>query len=297
MKLIKPKAELLIQPNGLEGIYKQVELAGRTCYKSTDKITEDSAKPFVDRMINSNHLAMLEHGTVYLAIPCNDEETLSHYRGVAGKYNEVEFTRYSKVTMMRGTHNYVTSNYRVLAENNWLDDLQYICEPTEFHEKRYTFRCITDRGVSHEMVRHRVFSFAQESTRYCNYSKDKFGNEITFIIPSWARTLHEGVLEYSVLEITPKEATFMESCYRAEKNYFEMINESATPQEARQVLPNALKTEICMTGFASDWKHFFDLRYYGKTGKPHPDMLQLATLMKEEADKHGIWKEISNSNK
>jgi thymidylate synthase (FAD) len=76
-----------------------------------------------------------------------------------------------------------------------------------------------------------------------------------------------------------------------------MINESATPQEARQVLPNALKTEICMTGFASDWKHFFDLRYYGKTGKPHPDMLQLATLMKEEADKHGIWNEISNSNK
>ena len=162
MKLIESKVEYIPQENGLEGIYKQIELAGRTAYHSQDKITPDSAKNFVEKMIKSKHGAALEHGTVYLAIPYNDTETLSHYRGVAGKYNEIEFTKYSKVTMMRGTHNYVTTNYRVLIENNWLDDLQYLCSPTEFHEKRYTMRFICSRAIANELVRHRVFSFLQE---------------------------------------------------------------------------------------------------------------------------------------
>ena len=165
MRLIESKAELLPWNPGIEGVYKTIELAGRCCYKSEDKMTEDSAKAFVDRMIASNHTAMLEHGTVYLAIPYTDEETLSHYRGVAGKYNEVEFTKYSKVTMMRGTHNYVTTNYRVLVENNWLDDLKYLCEPTTWHEKRYTFRMVTSIGVTRELNRHRVNSIAEQSTR------------------------------------------------------------------------------------------------------------------------------------
>jgi thymidylate synthase (FAD) len=165
MKLIETTAELLPFIAGEDGIYKMIERAGRTCYKSTDKMTDDSAKPFVERMIKSGHTAMLEHGTVYLAIPYTDEEALSHYRGVAGKYNEVEFTRYSKVTMMRGTHNYVTTNYRVLVENNWLDDLKYLCEPTTWHEKRYTFRMVTSIGVTRELNRHRVNSIAEQSTR------------------------------------------------------------------------------------------------------------------------------------
>ena len=165
MKLIETTAELLPFISGEDGIYKMIERAGRTCYKSTDKMTDDSAKPFVERMIKSGHTAMLEHGTVYLAIPYTDEEALSHYRGVAGKYNEVEFTRYSKVTMMRGTHNYVTTNYRVLVENNWLDDLKYLCEPTIWHEKRYTFRMVTSIGVTRELNRHRVNSIAEQSTR------------------------------------------------------------------------------------------------------------------------------------
>jgi thymidylate synthase (FAD) len=160
MKLIQPKAELLPWTPGVEGIYKMIELAGRTCYKSTDKMTDDSAKPFVERMIKSGHTAMLEHGTVYLAIPYTDEETLSHYRCVAGKYNEIQFERYSKVTMMRGTHNYVTTNYRVLVENIWLNDLQYLCSPTEFHEKRYTFRMVTSIGVTRELNRHKLLCVA-----------------------------------------------------------------------------------------------------------------------------------------
>ncbi len=298
MKLIESKAEYLLQEKGLNGIYRQIELCGRTCYKSTDKITEDSAKPFVDRMVKSGHTAMLEHGTVYLAIPYTDEETLSHYRGVAGKYNEVEFTKYSKVTMMRGTHNYVSTNYRVLVENGWLDDLKYVCEPTEYHDKRYTFKFTCDRGVSHEIVRSRVMSFAQESTRYCNYSKDKFGGEISYIMPSW----------FPEANMQQQEA-FMQIMKATEDYYMALLGQwderkpdarfktgfksnPLTPQQARQVLPNALKTEICVTGFASDWRFFFDLRLFAKTGKPHPDMLLLAERAKSVAEDAGIWDDI-----
>ena len=151
-----------------------------------------------------------------------------------------------------------------------------------------------------------MFSFAQESTRYCNYSKDKFGKELTFIIPSWAKdrneisyTHHFDVEEREKLQedFGASYGGFIHQLSLIEDEYFYQLEQGRTPQEARQVLPNALKTEVCMTGFASDWRHFFDLRYFGTTGKPHPDMLQLATLMKEEAEKHGIWNEISNSNK
>ena len=161
MKLINSSFEILEQEPGLQGIYKQIELAGRTCYKSLDKITKDSAKDFVDRMINSKHYAMLEHGTVYLTI----RGIVKPFVGPSnfGKYLD---NPYSKVVFGEGTTFYITTNYRVLVENGWLNDLKYLCEPTEYHEKRVTVKFITDRGVSHEFVRHRVFSFAQESTRY-----------------------------------------------------------------------------------------------------------------------------------
>ena len=158
MKLIKPNVEIIEQQPGLEGMYKQIELAGRTCYKSEDKITEDSAKAFVDRMIKSGHGAMLEHGTVYLTIPITDSTS---YRIDAYRRN-----KYTRSDISKDVRNYyITTNLRVLVENNWLNDLQYICEPTEYHEKRITVKWTCDRGVSHEFVRHRVFSFAMESTR------------------------------------------------------------------------------------------------------------------------------------
>lgn len=156
MKLIKPSFEIWEQPAGLEGIYKQIEHVGRVCYKSEDKITEDSAKPFVDRMINSQHYAMCEHGTIYLYIKGIGRTDITKYL----------FNKYSKVVEGSLDHFYVTTNYRVLVENGWLDDLEYLCEPTEYHPKRVTVHFVCDRGVSHEYVRHRVFSFAQESTRY-----------------------------------------------------------------------------------------------------------------------------------
>ena len=295
MKLINQKAEYFPQAPGLEGIYKQIELCGRTCYKSEDKITDESAKPFVDRMIASKHTAMLEHGTVYLIFDCIRKEYLD-YHG-----EEYCNNPYSKVNIDSNEYDsdvrtyYITTNLRVIIENNWIDDLKYISEPTKYHEKRYTFRLTTSRSISHELVRHRTFSFAQESQRYCNYSKDKYGHEITFIKPSWYDETKipvfknsQTVIEANMYQQDEVSQIFEKSLRDAEIYYLDLLNSGLKPEEARVVLPNATKTEICMTGFRSDWEHFFNLRLYEETGKVHPDMKQLTTLMKEECNKAGI---------
>ena len=294
MKLINSSFEILEQEPGLQGIYKQIELAGRTCYKSLDKITKDSAKDFVDRMINSKHYAMLEHGTVYLKIP-KSTYAYDHYVVAClpdddffSNSYELAYRPYTKVNIQED-YIYVTTNLRVLQEHNWLDDLKYLCEPTEFHEKRVTVRFITDRGVSHEFVRHRAFSFAQESTRYCNYSKDKFGNELTFIIPSWMDSNEQSINTKQGFGIKPGEELFA-FLGKSERHYFKLLELGWTPQQARQVLPNALKTELVMTGFVSDWKHLFRLRtsFIAETGKPHPDMSNLCDPLYKEFIKRGF---------
>lgn len=323
MKLIKPSFEIWNQPAGLEGVYKQIERVGRVCYKSEDKITEDSAKPFVDRMIKSGHGAMLEHGTVYLF--CPTEEYVDS-NGDVQYYNPLEKYQDNNYSALADSNEgmYVTTNLRVLVESGWLGDLQYICEPTEFHEKRITVHFVCDRGVSHEFVRHRVMSFAQESTRYCNYSKDKFGNELTFIIPCWLDIpegkayWHDGInYRVGATEENPfgesvnpkawfnKESNcvevhdYIQALDNAEKAYFRLMDKWEnrvadrryitgfrgnpwTPQQARAVLPNSLKTELVVTGFTSDWNHFFDLRARGTTGAPHPQAKELAEPLMEE---------------
>ena len=269
MKLIKPKAELIIQKNGLNELYKHIEKCSRVCYKSEDKITEDSAKPFVDRMIKSNHLAMLEHGTVYLIIKWWHIFRFFKYL----------LNPYSKIKRFK----YITTNLRVIKEHNWDNDLKYICEPTEYHEKRYTFRVVTSISVTREFNRHRVNSIAEQSTRYCNYSKDKFGNEITFIEPCIGfDELSRNIFESHLSD--------------AESHYMALINAGWKAQEAREVLPLCTATEAVYTAFVKDWQHFFDLRYFGKTGAPHPNMVELTGLMAKEADKYGIWKELCNQN-
>lgn len=280
MKLIKPSFTILHQAPGLEGVYKQIELAGRTCYKSEDKITPDSAKAFVERMINSGHGAMLEHGTVYLGMPI--ETIIPIEANGWGKYESNKYSKGGVVCSINGEKRVaITTNLRVLVENGWLDDLQYICEPTKYHEKRITVRFICDRGVSHEFVRHRVFSFAQESTRYCNYSKDKFGNELTFIQPCY---LNEAELsQYGPYHLVSRnkspESIFICSLNNAEKDYLTLIESGWKAQEARAVLPNALKTELVMTGFATDWPHFFELRC---ASNAHPQARELAIPLYDE---------------
>ena len=280
MKLIESKAEYIPQTD----LYKHIEFCGRTAYKSEDKITENSAKEFVDRLVKSKHGAVLEHGTVYLIIPEREQKRYEYTLLICNPYTKA---------ILHDRNCYITTNYRVIIENDITHMLTYISKPTEFHEKRYTIKFTTDRGVSHELVRHRKFSFVQESQRYCNYSKDKFGGEITFIKPSFI-TVNE--LPSNIDRNTSSEvfkAFILKVAFDfSEKAYFNLIKEGCTPQEARAILPNATKTEVLMTGFASDWRFFFDLRYYGETGKPHPDMELLAGKAREEFIKAGIWENI-----
>lgn len=281
MRIIKPSFEIWDQQEGLEGIYKQIERAGRVCYKSEDKITETSAKEFVERMIKSGHGAMLEHGTVYLLVePDFANEDVRLWELANNKYSEITFVSSTDL-------NYITTNYRVLVENDWLDLLKYQCNPTEYHKKRITVKFICDRGVSHEFVRHRVFSFAQESTRYCNYSKDKFQG-VTYIKPPW---LDEDISNEDGSRFNDVYTdTYLHTLTTAENAYLDLLkqwdnkvpdkrfksgykNNPWTPQQARAVLPNALKTELVMTGFTRDWEHFFKLR---DAGNAHPQARELA---------------------
>ena len=196
MKTIKAYTQIIGEINGQE-ILKKIEMVGRTCYKSEDKITEDSAEKFVANLIKRGHEAMLEHAS-------------------------------------------------------------------------FTVKFVVDRGVSHEIVRHRLASFAQESTRYCNYAKDGFGGEITFIEPCF---WEKGSSFYN---------NWLMSVANAETDYFHLLNCGATPEKARAVLPNSLKTEVVMTANLREWRHFFNLRAANKTGKAHPQMLEVTRpLLKE----------------
>ena len=290
MRIIKSSFEIWDQQEGLEGIYKQIERAGRVCYKSEDKITETSAKEFVERMIKSGHGAMLEHGTVYLKLnnSMSANVFLISQKYDRNKYSVVNYRDYENDVNNRGVtyqEYFITTNLRVLVENDWMNDLQYQCEPTEFHEKRVTVKFICDRGVSHEFVRHRVFSFAQESTRYCNYSKDKFQG-VTYILPKWCTNVNirdyenNPKLMYNANgTITNNEISFLCGLYDNEKRYLELLENGWKPQEARAVLPNSLKTELVMTGFAKDWEHFFKLR---DAGSAHPQARELAQPLHKE---------------
>ena len=148
MKLIKPYYEIIEQQSGEVGMLKHIEAQGRTAWKSEDRITDDSYIKFNEMLKGVNHGSVLEHGTIYLYLPVDED-------GIETVYNKYFINKYSKVNKF----SFVTTNYRVLVENNWLDDLKYQCEPTEFHEKRVTVRFVCDRGVSHEFVRHRTIKF------------------------------------------------------------------------------------------------------------------------------------------
>lgn len=291
MKLIEPNVEILEQESGINGIYKHIEKCARICYKSEDKITEDSAKNFVDMLIKNGHGAMLEHGTVYMEVP------VKHWREDEHEWIYMFPDECPWVSLdCDGDWMYITTNFRHILNKDIGESLmkQYLCEPTENHEKRYTLKFITSIGITRELIRHRHFSFANESTRYCNYSKDKFSGEITFVKPTWVNIPSE-LPERTMLEDGPygwcnsnyihiyckdiKSKWFMKACLEAEYSYLHVINEqNATPQEAREILPLCTKSEIIMTGFESDWKDFFKLRC---DKAAHPDMQIIANKAKE----------------
>ena len=307
MRINNPSFEIWDQEPGLDGIYRQIERVGRVCYKSEDHQTADSARPFVERMIKNEHYAMLEHGSVFLTISLEGDDKLSAEEREQ-KANNYISNRFSRVVIAGGKA-FVSTNLRVLAENRWLDDLAFLTEPTDHHERRVTVHFTTQIAITREFNRHRADSMAEQSTRYCNYSKAKFGNEITVNLPTWvkqqmmdsnwARQISGGTLTISghdFLELGRKvvegSATDLDNWVFAnlatEKSYMNLIAAGRKPQEARVVLPLDTNTELVHTAFISDWKHFFDLRALGTTGAPHPDAKALAMPLYEEFQKRQL---------
>ena len=345
MKLIKPYFAIIEQdcnvPNKmdasslnktsylLDGIYKQIELAGRTCYKSENNITETSGKAFTERMIKSGHGAMLEHGTVYLCI-------LANYIDISEQYDipimcdqvlKYQHNKYSKVFIkadnVGNEFAYITTNFRVIIENGWMDDLKYLCEPTEYHEKRVTVKFTCDRVTGESFLRHRAIdedhptiegevtremekdidSFARESTRYCNYTKDKFDNQFTIITPP---EFYEDDIESNICTWGKNDAEvfktmcgeiYLEKDYlfeifdtwyfanlAAQWSYNRLIELGWQAQQARRVIPLDIKSPLVMTAFVSDWEHFFDLRC---DRAAHVQAQELAIPLKEEFIKLG----------
>jgi len=209
MKIVK-QAWIFEDKINYEEVLAKIERAGRTCYKSEDKMTKDSAEKFVKGIIKSGHHSVIEHHNI-------------------------------------------------------------------------SVRIATDRGVTHEIVRHRLVSYSQESTRYCNYSKDQFGQEITVILPVWFYDIDcekiNFLREYKVGDKNIKEDEYLEwwnGCYQTEQSYFRLLKLGQSPQQARTVLPNSLKTELVMTANLREWRHFLNLR----TSKAaHPQMRELALSM------------------
>ena len=239
---------------------------------------------FTRKLMRNRHTAMLEFGTVYLKVPVEVWRQDEH---------EWEYMFPEDLPWIQrncdGQFHYITTNFRHIL-NGWVGFKAmeaYWSEPEEPHIKRYTALFTISIGTAREFTRHRAFSFAQESTRYCNYSKDKFQNSVTFIIPSWSNDIVP-TTEYDLDDYFGKEATFIQGLHWAEENYLDMIAEGASAQEAREVLPLATKSELCMCGFEEDWSHFFDLRMRGITGAPHPDAQFIADKLWEQFKKKGI---------
>ena len=269
MKLVKSSYKIIEQEPGIQGIYKQIEYAGRICYKSSNKITEESAKPFIDRLIKLGHYSPLEQGTVYLAIPWINIDDWE-------KYKSNPYSKYATDSNFSTVA--ITTNYRTLVEHGWLEDLKYLCEPTELHEKRICVKYTSDIHFYKDCTRHRVFSWAIESTRFCNYTKQKFGSSITFSTPIWLKE--------------EEQEEFEEDLKTIESIYFKWINKGWQPQQAAYFLIQGTKAEIIMTGFVSDYNHFFELRSgLAKTSKPHPTIIELVEPLRQEFIKRGYINE------
>lgn len=325
MKFIEPSVEIIQQEPGIDGMMKIIEMAGRTAYKSEDHITEDSAKRFVKMLKDKKHGAALEHGTCYLIVPIEEWDRIVDEHDFAFWECPYQWRGFDYREKFTGQyHIYLTTNYRVLVEHGYEELLDYMITPTEdefqwnngayqhFH-RRITVKFTCDRGVSHEFVRHRVFSFLQESTRYCNYSKDKYGNQITYIIPRWIYDIYDTLIEFndpltgeSYADIAKEwdgniiaflacydrtVSEFVDTLTAIEDCYINMLTQEdgtkLIPQQARQVLPNALKTELVMTGTIEQWESFFKLRC---ASSAHPDAKYLADMLREKFLNEGYIK-------
>ena len=268
MKLINQSCEIWKQGYTLDDIYDHIARCTRVCYQSEAKEGEDSLT-FLNRTIlrhpdhKDNHLGVAEHGTVYLTIPnaeCN--ELINFYQN----------NPYSRVTYDIWRTN-VTTNMRVVLENNRMKDLKFLTRPNEHHEIRTTVSFITSIGISREMNRHRCHSICEESTRYCNYSRDKFDSQLTFIKPSFIDSNTDSNSKHIA------EYLFMNDMSKIESDYNTLIKSGLKPQEARSLLPLSLKTQVVHTAFSDDWQEFLRLR---SSKHAHPEMVALCEQLQKE---------------
>lgn len=282
MKLITSNVELVQQMPNMDGLYKHIEICGRTAYKSEDKITEDSAEKFVEMLKSNGHSSVFEHGTIYLLLIVTPENA-TIVENIAAKYHANPYSSVVKVMKNGEIYKYcITTNYRVIYENNWFDDLRFMCEPTEHHEKRITLRIQADIHFYKDVTRHRKYSFTIESTRFVNYMKEKYGMSISFMQPSWIK-------EEDLDELK-------NDCEVIEQIYAKWIDKGYRPEHAAYFICQGVAATIMMTAFASDWKHFFDVRLYGVTGKPHPDVVDICEKAKTVLMKHNLWETIYESD-
>lgn len=357
MIFIKPTFEILEQQYNketlIDDMLKHIEICGRTCYKSDDKITETSYQNFIKNLENSNHGAMLEHGTVYLTIPLGTPIDDPQYMWkmdivrffssnkfskvnskVINENVDVEIKGYGMRTQASATFYYITTNWRVIFENkdklfikyftnnlhskkeNFKDSILYwMTPPTYNHEKRYTVKFTYHLAVARDVNRHRVQSIGEESTRYCNYSKEKFGGELNYIEPvfltddekkifnnpnrnlllqTMCGQISDGTYHSSFEAID----YFMFALGACELAYVNLIKLGWKPQHASLVLPLDTKTCSVHTAFASDFCHFFNLRALGTTGAPRPSAKEVVwPLMEEFLSKGWINLDMIDSEK
>ena len=284
MKFIKQSFEFINQTDfSLVGIKKHIERCARVSYKSEDKITDTSYEKFVNMLESRGHDRPLEFGTVYLSRTSQKEDNMEWLDKYA--YNPwSKFSFGNGSTRINGELRntvYVTTNYRVIKEHHWEDDLQYLCEPTEYHHKRYTVHMILDRGVMDEFRTHVGLSHLAESTRYVNYSKKKFGSELTFIKPCW---LDDEKLKlygpyHTVIRDKSPESIFIANLNNVERDYLDLIKLGWTPQQARSVLPLSIKSELISCGFKDSWENFF---YRRDAPDAHPMAQEIAKPMHQK---------------
>lgn len=351
MNIIQAKYEIIEQPYNedtlLEDMFKHIEICGRTCYRSEDKINDKSYEKFIKMLEEAEHGAMLEHGTVYLTIPfgtpVDDPQYMWKHDIVSffnsNKYSvvkekvvnqtvDVDIKGYGMRTQASATFYYITTNWRVIFEhrhedfvkyflNNYHIDketlknsvLQWMTPPTEDHEKRYTVRFTYHLAVARDVNRHRIQSVGEESTRYCNYSKEKFGGELNYIEPVFLTDPEKKILNdpnehlsleamcnqignginYSSFEAIDYFIFALEACEFA---YINLIKLGWSAQKASLVLPLDTKTCSVHTAFVSDWCHFFNLRALGTTGAPRPSAKEVAVPLMLEF----IARKYINSN-
>lgn len=273
MKLIKANYEIYAASFNKDLPYNYdgnnlIEIAGRTCYKSEEKIADGTADKFVKMIEERGHNAMIEHSWELRfydqIVPyCKFLNFMQIDNGVFVAGNKRAFKEWD--------YKYYKDYYVLVDEH-----VSAIYENKRWDMLSATVKIITDRGVTHEIVRHRLASYAQESTRFCNYSKAKFDGHVTFIIPPWVN-IPEGKYDLTNYNEYNKkeEEIWFKAMLDNEQDYNFLISRGWSPQQARSVLPNSLKTEIIVTADLQEWIHIFNLRALGKAGTPHPQMLEI----------------------